>query len=307
MTDNTISGTAAPEAARARPTGRPMTRSKARLALHPLAAFRRQNLLVQAGSALLLILLACALLGPLLLPFGPNDLVGMSMRPPSAAHPFGTDLLGRDVMTRTLYASRSSMIVAAAATAFALVVGTSWGMAAGYARGKADLLLMRLLDVLQAFPPLLLAIALVAVLGNSLGNLIMTMGVLFVPPFARVARGATLSLRERQFVKAAQVLGVPAWRNLLVHVLPNISTPLIIETASTITAALLTESALSFLGMGIQPPTPTWGAMIADSTSVMTHAPWLVLAPGAAIVLIVLGFLLLGDGLRDKFDPKAEK
>jgi len=307
MTDNTISGTAAPEAARARPTGRPMTRPKARLALHPLAAFRRQNLLVQAGAALLLILLACALLGPLLLPFGPNDLVGMSMRPPSAAHPFGTDLLGRDVMTRTLYASRSSMIVAAAATAFALVVGTSWGMAAGYARGKADLLLMRLLDVLQAFPPLLLAIALVAVLGNSLGNLIMTMGVLFVPPFARVARAATLSLRERQFVKAAQVLGVPAWRNLLVHVLPNISTPLIIETASTITAALLTESALSFLGMGIQPPTPTWGAMIADSTSVMTHAPWLVLAPGAAIVLIVLGFLLLGDGLRDKFDPKAEK
>ncbi|MEO1987001.1 MAG: ABC transporter permease [Martelella sp.] len=269
--------------------------------------FLHQNLLVASGAILIFLLLAAAAFIPLLLPYGPTDLAGMSMRPPSPEHPFGTDLLGRDVLARTLYASRSSMTVAAAATLFALVVGTSWGMAAGYARGRTDMLLMRLLDVLQAFPPLLLAIALVTVLGTSLHNLILTMGVLFVPQFARVARGATMAVSQRQFIKAASALGVPAWRSLLVHVLPNISTPLIIETTSTFTIALLTESALSFLGMGIQPPTPTWGGMIAESSSVMTHAPWLVLAPSAAIILVVLAFLLLGDGLRDKFDPKAEK
>ncbi|WP_170854987.1 ABC transporter permease [Xaviernesmea oryzae] len=243
---------------------------------------------------------------PILSPYAATDMVGMSLSPPSAETPFGTDLLGRDVMTRTFEATRSSMLVALGATFLSIAVGTIWGTVAGFRGGRTDAWLMRLLDVLQAFPPLLLAIALVAVLGSSTGNLILTMGGLFVPQFARVARASTMSLRQRQFVRAAEVLGVPAWRNVLTHILPNISTPLIIETTSTITASLLTESALSFLGMGIQPPTPTWGAMIAESTSVMTNAPWLVLAPGAAIMLVVLGFLLLGDGLRDKFDPKAK-
>jgi peptide/nickel transport system permease protein len=270
-------------------------------------AARRQNLLIRSGGILLAVLLVLAVVVPLVVPYGPMDMVAMSLDAPSSSHPFGTDLLGRDVMTRIFFATRSSLAVAICATALALVVGATWGAIAGFFGGRVEMVLMRLLDVLQAFPPLLLAIALVAVLGTSLGNLILTMGVLFIPQFARVAAGATLSVRQRQFVMAAKVLGVPDWKSLFVHVLPNISTPLIIETTSTITIALLTESALSFLGMGIQPPTPTWGGMIAESTSVMTRAPWLILAPGAAIMLVVLGFLLLGDGLRDKFDPKAEK
>lgn len=268
--------------------------------------FVRQNLLIQSGALLLILILAGSVLVPLLSPYAATDMVGMSLSPPSAETPFGTDLLGRDVMTRTFEATRSSMLVALGATLMSIVIGTIWGTIAGFSGGRTDAWLMRLLDVLQAFPPLLLAIALVAVLGSSTGNLIVTMGALFVPQFARVARASTMSLRQRQFVRAAEVLGVPAWKNVLTHVLPNISTPLIIETTSTITVSLLTESALSFLGMGIQPPTPTWGAMIAESTSVMTTAPWLVLAPGAAIMLVVLGFLLLGDGLRDKFDPKEK-
>ncbi len=266
----------------------------------------RQNLLIQSGALLLVLIFVGSIVVPILSPYAATDMVGMSLSPPSAETPFGTDLLGRDVMTRTFEATRSSMLVALGATFLSIAVGTIWGTVAGFRGGRTDAWLKRLLDVLQAFPPLLLAIALVAVLGSSTGNLILTMGGLFVPQFARVARASTMSLRQRQFVRAAEVLGVPAWRNVLTHILPNISTPLIIETTSTITASLLTESALSFLGMGIQPPTPTWGAMIAESTSVMTNAPWLVLAPGAAIMLVVLGFLLLGDGLRDKFDPKAK-
>ncbi|BCH23406.1 peptide ABC transporter permease [Mesorhizobium sp. L-8-3] len=270
-----------------------------------IGAFRRQNALVRIGSLMLVAVLVSALAGPLVLPFGPTDMVAMSLQPPSAANLLGTDLLGRDVLARTLDATRTSLTVAFCAMALSLVAGAAWGMVAGYNVGSVDTALMRVLDVLQAFPPLLLAVALVAMLGTSTSNLILTMSILFVPQFARVARSATLLLRRRQFVLAAEVLGVSSTRNLLTHVLPNISTPLIIESTSVITAALLTESALSFLGMGIQPPTPTWGGMIAESTSVMTRAPWLVLAPGSAIVLVVLAFLLLGDGLRDKFDPKT--
>lgn len=267
----------------------------------------RQNALIWAGGSMLAVLLAAAFLGPLFMPFGPTDMVGMSLQPPSASNLLGTDLLGRDVLARTLAAARTSLTVSFAAALLSLIVGAVWGMCAGYNAGPLDTALMRVLDVLQAFPPLLLAVALVAALGAGAGNLVFTMAVLFVPQFARIARAATLLLRGRQFVLAAEVLGVSALRTVATHVLPNISTPLIIETTSVVTAALLTESALSFLGMGIQPPTPTWGGMIAESTSVMTQAPWLVLGPGSAIVTVVLAILLFGDGLRDKFDPKVEK
>jgi peptide/nickel transport system permease protein len=270
-----------------------------------IGAFVGQNALIRIGGGMLIALLAVALVGPFVMLHGPTDMVAMSLQPPSAANLLGTDLLGRDVLARTIDATRTSLTVAFCAMALSLIAGAAWGMIAGYNVGSVDLVLMRVLDVLQAFPPLLLAVALVAMLGTSTANLVFTMSVLFVPQFARIARSVTLLVRRRQFVQAAEVLGVSPLRTLLTHVLPNISTPLIIESTSVITAALLTESALSFLGMGIQPPTPTWGGMIAESTSVMTRAPWLVLAPGSAIILVVLAFLLLGDGLRDKFDPKV--
>ena len=270
-----------------------------------IGVFAGHNALIRIGSLMLIVLLASALVGPLIIPHGPTDMVAMSLQPPSTTNLLGTDLLGRDVLARTLDATRTSLTVAFCAMALSLVAGGAWGMIAGYNVGYVDMVLMRVLDVLQAFPPLLLAVALVAILGTSTANLVLTMSILFVPQFARIARSATLLVRRRQFMQAAEVMGVSPLRALITHVLPNISTPLIIESTSVITAALLTESALSFLGMGIQPPTPTWGGMIAESTSVMTRAPWLVLAPGSTIILVVLAFLLLGDGLRDKFDPKA--
>lgn len=284
------------------------SRSTGRLGLSPntlIGVFVGQNALIRVGSLMLIVLLALALVGPFMLPHGPTDMVAMSLQPPSATNLLGTDLLGRDVLARTLDATRTSLTVALCAMALSLVAGSTWGMIAGYNVGYVDMVFMRVLDVLQAFPPLLMAIALVAILGTSTASLVLTMSILFVPQFARIARSVTLLVRRRQFMQAAEVMGVSPLRALLTHVLPNISTPLIIESTSVVTAALLTESALSFLGMGIQPPTPTWGGMIAESTSVMTRAPWLVLAPGSTIILVVLAFLFLGDGLRDKFDPKA--
>jgi peptide/nickel transport system permease protein len=189
--------------------------------------------------------------------------------------------------------------------ALAFASGTAIGLIAGYATGLVDAVMMRILDVLQAFPALLLAIALVAALGPNLPNLVLTMGLLFMPRFARVARASTLSVRERDFITAAIGLGVSRVRTMYLHVLPNIAAPLTVEASLTVTLAILTEASLSFLGLGVQPPDPTWGGMIAQSTSVMALAPWLALSPGLAIVFVVVGFNLMGDGLRDALDPRG--
>ena len=263
------------------------------------------NLPLAIGAAMVLLSIVLALAAPWLSGHDPLEIADASLSPPSAQYWLGTDQLGRDVLTRILYAARSSLAVACLSAALAFASGTVIGLIAGYAGGLVDACLMRLLDILQAFPALLLAIALVAALGPNLPNLVLTMGLLFMPRFARVARASTLSVRERDYIAAAIGLGVSRARTMYRHVLPNIAAPLIVEASLTVTIAVLTEASLSFLGLGVQPPDPTWGGMIAESTAVMALAPWLALSPGFAIVFVVIGFTLMGDGLRDALDPRS--
>src|SRR5579859_138773 len=265
----------------------------------------RLNPPLAVGAAMVLLSVGLALAAPYLTSHDPMEIADASLSPPSSQYLLGTDLLGRDVLTRILFAARSSLSVACLSAALAFVSGTVIGLVAGYFTGLIDAVMMRILDVLQAFPALLLAIALVAALGPNLPNLVLTMGLLFMPRFARVARASTLSVRERDFIAAAIGLGVSRARTMYRHVLPNIAAPLIVEASLTVTLAILTEASLSFLGLGVQPPDPTWGGMIAESTSVMALAPWLALSPGIAIVFVVVGFNLMGDGLRDALDPRG--
>ena len=265
----------------------------------------RLNLPILIGAAVVLLSIGLALTAPWLTSHDPLEIADASLSPPSSQYLLGTDQLGRDVLTRILYAARSSLAAACLSAALAFASGTMIGLLAGYSSGLLDACLMRVLDVLQAFPALLLAIALVAALGPNLPNLVLTMGLLFMPRFARVARASTLSVRERDYIAAAIGLGVSRARILYRHVLPNIAAPLIVEASLTVTIAILTEASLSFLGLGVQPPDPTWGGMIAESTSVMALAPWLALSPGFAIVFVVIGFTLMGDGLRDALDPRG--
>jgi peptide/nickel transport system permease protein len=265
----------------------------------------RLNLPLVFGAAIVLLSIGLTLAAPWLTPHDPLEIADASLSPPSGQYLLGTDQLGRDVLTRILYAARSSLAAACLSAALAFATGTMIGLIAGYSAGLLDACLMRVLDILQAIPALLLAIALVAALGPNLPNLVLTMGLLFMPRFARVARASTLSVRERDYIAAAIGLGVSRARILYRHVLPNIAAPLIVEASLTVTIAILTEASLSFLGLGVQPPDPTWGGMIAESTAVMALAPWLALSPGFAIVFVVIGFTLMGDGLRDALDPRG--
>jgi len=265
----------------------------------------RLNLPLLIGAAIVLLSIALALTAPWLTPHDPLEIADASLSPPSSQYLLGTDQLGRDILTRILYAARSSLAAACLSAVLAFASGTLIGLLTGYSSGLLDACLMRVLDILQAFPALLLAIALVAALGPNLPNLVFTMGLLFMPRFARVARASTLSVRERDYITASIGLGVSRARTLWRHVLPNIAAALIVEASLTVTIAILTEASLSFLGLGVQPPDPTWGGMIAESTSVMALAPWLALSPGFAIVFVVVGFTLMGDGLRDALDPRG--
>lgn len=240
-----------------------------------------------------------------LAPYGINDVdVPQALRPPSAAHWFGTDELGRDVLSRVLTGLQASMTVAVVSVACAAVVGTALGVMAGYRGGWLDTVVMRVVDVMFAFPVLLLAMAIVAVLGPGLATTIAAISVVYVPIFARVARASTLAVREEPYVAVSRTMGTGTAYILARHVLPNITGPLIVQTSLSLAFAILSEAALSFLGLGIQPPQPSLGRMIFDSQGFVTLAWWMAVFPGAAIVVIVLACNLLGDGLRDVLDPK---
>ncbi|GCA97304.1 ABC transporter permease [Mycolicibacterium sp. NCC-Tsukiji] len=240
-----------------------------------------------------------------LAPYGINDVdVPQALRPPSGAHWFGTDELGRDVLSRVLTGLQASMTVAVVSVACAAVVGTALGVMAGYRGGWLDTVVMRVVDVMFAFPVLLLAMAIVAVLGPGLATTIAAISVVYVPIFARVARASTLAVREEPYVAVSRTMGTGTAYILARHVLPNITGPLIVQTSLSLAFAILSEAALSFLGLGIQPPQPSLGRMIFDSQGFVTLAWWMAVFPGAAIVFIVLACNLLGDGLRDVLDPK---
>lgn len=238
-------------------------------------------------------------------PFGDNDVdVPDALQPPSGSHWFGTDELGRDVFSRVLVAIQASMQVAVVSVAFAAVVGVTIGVIAGYRGGWVDTVVMRMVDVMFAFPVLLLALAVVAILGPGVTTTMLAIGIVYTPIFARVARASTLGVRVEPFVQVSRTMGTGHGYILSRHVLPNIAGPLIVQTSLSLAFAILSEAALSFLGLGIQPPQPSLGRMIFDSQGFVTMAWWMAVCPGAAIVVTVLAFNLLGDGLRDVLDPK---
>ncbi|MFD6663927.1 ABC transporter permease [Micromonospora chalcea] len=269
-----------------------------------LDALRRDPLAV-GGTIVLVLLVVVGVAGPWLAPAGVNDVdVDQMLRPPSGAHRFGTDELGRDVLSRVLVAARVSLQVGAVSVGIALVAGVTLGLFAGYYRGWLDSVLMRCMDVLFAFPVLLLAVAIVAVLGPGLLTAMVAIGVVYTPIFARITRAGVLSVREQVFVRAAVSIGASDLRIMRRHVLPNIAAPLIVQTSLSLAFAILSEAALSFLGLGIQPPAPAWGRMLFDGRGFVTDAWWLGVFPGAAIFLTVLAFNLVGDALRDVLDPR---
>lgn len=270
-------------------------------------AFRRNHLAV-AGLIAVLAFYLVALLTPLLVPFDPTaqgDLVAGSNLPPSWEHPLGTDQYARDVLSRLLYGARISLTVGFVAVAISVTIGTLIGAVAGYVGGKTDTLLMRFVDMVLSFPRLVLLIAVIAMLESpSIFLIIAILGLTLWPSSARIVRGEVLALREREFVEAARALGFSGTRILGRHVLPNALAPVIVAATLGIGNTIVLEAGLSFLGIGVQPPTPSWGNMVADGRTRLLEAWWISTFPGFAIVLVVLAFNLVGDGLRDALDPR---
>ncbi|MQY16450.1 putative D,D-dipeptide transport system permease protein DdpC [Streptomyces sp. RB5] len=251
------------------------------------------------------LLLACLTAAAGLLPYDPLAQDPTTrLRAPSAAHWFGTDQFGRDVLARTLTGIAASLRVAAVAVACAALIGSFLGVLAGYVRGRLDAVVSRLADILFAFPAILLALAIVAALGQGWFNTAVAIAVVYTPIFLRVARGPTLSVREAEYVKAAKVLGYGPARILLRHVVPNVSAPVVVQTTLALSWAILTESGLSFLGLGTQPPQPSLGLMVSEARNLLTEAWWTLAFPAALIVVAVVALNLLGDGLRAALDPR---
>jgi peptide/nickel transport system permease protein len=225
------------------------------------------------------------------------------LRPPAPGHLLGTDELGRDTLTRVLYGARASLEVGIIAVGISLLVGSGLGLLAGYLRGAADASIMRVMDGLLALPTLVLALAITAMLGPSLNNAMLAIGITGIPVFARLVRGQVLSLRELDYVQAARSLGAGNARIMLGHILPNVLGAIVVQASLAMPTAILAEAGLSFLGLGIQPPTPSWGAMLNTAKGYLQQDAWLAVAPGTAIFVTVLGFNFLGDAVRDALDP----
>ncbi|WP_186229749.1 ABC transporter permease [Burkholderia gladioli] len=267
--------------------------------------FKRFNLAL--GALLVGWLVATALLGLIWTPYDPSAVDPLTRyAAPSALHWFGTDEFGRDVFSRIMAGAAVSLTVSLGSVLFALMAGTALGTVSAYAGGALDRVVMVLTDALMAFPGLLLALGIMTVVGGSKGSVVLALGLAYTPSVTRIAHGGTLSLRERDFVLASQAMGNGGVWTLGRHVLPNIVTPLLVFATSLFGSALLAESALSFLGLGVPPPAPTWGGMLADSRDAIDRAIWLALFPGMSISLALLGINLLGDALRDLLDPRMK-
>ncbi len=265
--------------------------------------FRRWRLVLLGGFFVGVILFA-AIFAPWVAPYSPLELdVTQMLQGPSAAHWLGTDELGRDVLSRAIYAARVSMQVALLAVSVGLVGGTLIGMTAAYFGGIVEQVLMRAMDLLFSFPAILLAVVLMASLGTSVLNAMIAIGIVFIPGFSRLARASTQAVLRQQYIEAARSIGMSDARIIFREILPNIMAPLMVEAAVAFAYAVLLESALSFLGLGAQPPDPSWGNMLSTGRGFMAQAPWLSIVPGMAMFICVLGFNLLGDGLRDVTDP----
>jgi peptide/nickel transport system permease protein len=276
---------------------------------HPLAilARLRRNATGMAGLAVLLMMLAAAALAGVILPYNPDTAdLGAVLHGPSLAHPFGTDQLGRDILTRVVYGGRISLLIGVFAVALGAVIGVPLGICSGFYRGWADALILRVVDVLLAFPGFLLALVLISLLGVGFTNVILSVGVASIPVYIRLVRGVTLSVRELTYVESARAAGLPDWTIMLRHVLPNTAAPIIVQSTLQLGTALLTAAGLGFLGLGVVPPTPEWGAMLGEAQNYLLTTWYMAMFPGLAIFLAVMAFNLLGDGLRDALDPRMK-
>ena len=260
------------------------------------------------GAAVCAAAAVAVFIGPPLAPVPPNAVhVSAMMHPPSAAWPLGTDDLGRDLLSRLLAGGRVSLGVGLAATLAGACLGVPAGLASGFWRAWPDAVLMRVMDLLFAFPTMVLAVAIVGVLGPSLVNATLAIAVVATPRFARLVRGQVLSVRELEFIEAARAMGAPAARIVARHVFPNVLGLVVVQATLTVSFAILTEASLSFLGLGVQPPTASWGSMLRYGYPYLDRAPWISLVPGIAIMTTILGFNLLGDGVRDALDPRLQR
>jgi peptide/nickel transport system permease protein len=265
----------------------------------------RRNGLVLFGAAIIVIMVLLAVFAGVVAPYDPTEMkVADALKRPSLAHPFGTDRFGRDVLSRTIYGSRIALGVAISSIGIALVAGAILGLAGGYVGGATDLVIGRAMDVLFSFPTLILAIGIAAMLGPGLDNAALAIAVVYAPLFSRVVRGPVIAERAKEYAVAALGLGAGTFRVVLRHILPNVLAPLIVQTSVSLAYAILTEAALSYLGLGTQPPAPSWGTMLNEGRTYLETAPWMSVFPGLAIMLAVLGFNLLGDGLRSALDPQ---
>lgn len=273
-------------------------------------ALRRflRHKLAMAGLVVVLAFILVALLAPWIAPYDPIATSWARIRrPPSELHWFGTDENGRDVLSRLIWGARASLMAGVVSVLGAVLIGVPIGLLAGLAGGWVDALLSRIADAMLSVPFLILAIALAAFLGPALENAMLAIAITASPVFVRLARGMALDARSTDWVEAARALGNPPWRTALVHVLPNIIPPLMVQATLAIAEAIIAEAALSFLGLGQQPPAPSWGSMLNSAQRFLETAPWLAIAPGAAIFIVVLAFNLVGDGLRDALDPRAQR
>jgi len=274
---------------------------------HSTVAELRGNPLTLLGAIIVTGLAFIAIIGPVLTPYDPAaQNLSLRLQPPSRGHPLGTDQFGRDMLTRLIYGARFSLGIALAVTVIRVVVGTAVGLIAGYAGGWTDEVLMRIVDIQLAFPGLVLALVVAGILGPSLRNVLIALAVVGWATYARVVRGSVLSVKEREYVDAARLAGTPRRRLFGRHLLPNIINPVIVIATLNLGTVVLSTAGLSFIGLGAQPPTPEWGTMLAGGREYLRQAWWIVNAPGIAIALTVLGFNLLGDGLRDLLDPRQQ-
>ncbi|WP_273852920.1 nickel transporter permease [Guptibacillus spartinae] len=268
----------------------------------------RRNKLAMVGMGIVLFFILLAIFAGVISPEGINEQkLGERLQAPSASHWFGTDDFGRDILSRIIYGARISLWVGFFAVLGSAAIGSLLGMVAGYYGKLVDTIISRIFDIMLAFPSILLAIAVVAVLGPSLRNALIAIAIINIPNFGRLVRSRVLSVKQEEYVMAARAVGMKDSRIIFHHVLPNSLAPIIVQGTLAIATAILEAAALSFLGLGAQAPQPEWGKMLADSRSYIIQAPWTVFFPGLAIMLTVLGFNLLGDGLRDALDPKMKK
>jgi ABC-type dipeptide/oligopeptide/nickel transport system permease subunit len=267
----------------------------------------KRNKLAMIGLGIIIFFIIIAIFAPLIAPYDPIERIKTdSQMSPSATHWFGTDILGRDILSRVIYGTRVSLQVGVVAVGISVFIGLFFGALAGYFGNVPDIVIMRLADIFFAFPYILGAIAIMTVLGPGLINIFIAIGVLGWASFARIFRSSILSIKNKEYIEAARALGASNSRIIVKHIFPNAFAPIIVYATMNVGIAIIVEAALSFLGLGVQPPTPAWGEMLSESMKYINSAPWMMFFPGLAILLTVLGFVLLGDGLRDAFDPKMK-